>query len=37
MVTGLDFSLPNQAELAASDQPVWLSFSTESVVLLRPD
>jgi spermidine/putrescine ABC transporter ATP-binding subunit len=25
------------AELAASDQPVWLSFSGESVVLLRPD
>jgi spermidine/putrescine ABC transporter ATP-binding subunit len=24
-------------ELAASDQPVWLSFSGESVVLLRPD
>jgi len=25
------------AGLAASDQPVWLSFSNESVVLLRPD
>jgi len=24
-------------ELAASDQPVWLSFSGDSVVLLRPD
>jgi ABC-type Fe3+/spermidine/putrescine transport system ATPase subunit len=23
--------------LSASDQPVWLSFSGESVVLLRPD
>ena len=23
--------------LAASDQPVWLSFAGESVVLLRPD
>jgi len=25
------------AGLAADDQPVWLSFSDESVVLLRPD
>ena len=25
------------AALAASDQPVWLSFSSESVVLLQPD
>ncbi len=25
------------ARLAASDQPVWLSFSGESVVLLRPE
>ncbi len=25
------------AGLAASEQPVWLSFSNESVVLLKPD
>ena len=26
-----------ETELATSDQPIWLSFPSESVVLLRPD